>query len=85
MSRSRAKSVQWLMVNEEILAAAIAAADLISPTPLTQGDVERFWATRATADRKFYMRRARQIFRMLTLPEGAAGSHMGRERQRKAG
>lgn len=66
------------------VAKYLAAAELVSPTPRTQGDVDRFWETRATADRKYYERRAREIVRVMNLPAGEPGHYMPRgERGRK--
>jgi hypothetical protein len=84
MTTTKKKGPDKMAISEEDIARMLAAADLVSPTPRTQGDVEAFWATRATADRSYYKRRARQIYRVMTLPAGEAGHYMPRERGRKA-
>jgi hypothetical protein len=80
-SRRKVKARTRVTVTAEELARAVAASYLRSPCPKTQGDVEHFWETRGGADREAYEKRAAQIFRMLTLPEGDAGHYMPRVRR----
>lgn len=84
MSAAKKKAPVSLSVTERDVARILAAAELVSPTPMTQGDVQRFWETRATADRRYYERRARQIIRVMTLPPGEPGHYMPRERGKKS-
>lgn len=88
MSRhGKARAIARIETEQDI-AKFLAAADLVCPAPRTQGDVDRHWETRATADRRYYERRARQVMRVLTLPAGEAGHYMPgapRRRARDAG